>query len=645
MQFEVNKCDSAFDSRCEGKTKIPYTRTKWDEETGGGLNSPREQINEKTSWIDGSFLYSTSEPWVAALRSWNRGMFTENDDIAGYPPLNSRIIPLINPAPPHIHKLLNPERLFSLGDPRINEHIGILTIGIVLFRWHNFQANKIANEHTYWSDEEIFQAARRVVIASLQNNPDIFIKLEKIYEDINTLDAYVGGMLETTDAGMGELFKLIILDQFLRLRDGDRFWFENEQNDIFNKTEVEEIRKLRLSDILRAVSDINPSEIQDNVFKFHPNDPCPQPFQVNATGLERCIPMMRYDYFSGNEVTYIFSIITLGAIIPLLCVAVARYLIIRRRKNGVSLIEMPKIIKKEPEQTNRVSNCSSDSNSLSNSSVSRLYVDADIVNGKFKMPAIEWLSDNFCRSVNFQLDLSTGDILIKKPRSKTILRKLNIAKSSQVSLTTTDPNSKSSYGPFMLISIPKNYDLVIRLHDDKDCRKFMKCIEDCLKKFDTPLIVQFRQNDALLESAETKEKRQRKLDKFFREAYSRSFEDPKLSDKNVDYDESLSHSTLGIKISKAEFADALGMKVDNHFVERLFACLTTKNEDVVDFDEFLQFIKKFAHGSQKDKMSILFKMCDSNGDGKVDREEFITFIRQIMEPAGVKMEYHVRLLN
>lgn len=59
----------------------------------------------------------------------------------------------------------------------------------------------------------------------------MFHELEKLYEsNISKLDAYVGGMLETNGKGPGELFRAIILDQFLRLRDGDRFWFENTRN-------------------------------------------------------------------------------------------------------------------------------------------------------------------------------------------------------------------------------------------------------------------------------------------------------------------------------------------------------------------------------------------------------------------------------
>ena len=48
-------------------------------------------------------------------------------------------------------------------------------------------------------------------------------------DDVNKLDLWVGGMLETNE-GPGETFRRIIMDQFERIRDGDRFWYENRGN-------------------------------------------------------------------------------------------------------------------------------------------------------------------------------------------------------------------------------------------------------------------------------------------------------------------------------------------------------------------------------------------------------------------------------
>lgn len=59
----------------------------------------------------------------------------------------------------------------------------------------------------------------------------MFTQLASLYgKNIEKLDAYVGGMLETNGSGPGEIFSKVIFDQFIRLRDSDRFWFENNQN-------------------------------------------------------------------------------------------------------------------------------------------------------------------------------------------------------------------------------------------------------------------------------------------------------------------------------------------------------------------------------------------------------------------------------
>ena len=58
-------------------------------------------------------------------------------------------------------------------------------------------------------------------------------KLQAVYKDINTIDLWVGGLAEdhVEDAEVGETFHKILVDQFTRLRDGDRFWYRNQFND------------------------------------------------------------------------------------------------------------------------------------------------------------------------------------------------------------------------------------------------------------------------------------------------------------------------------------------------------------------------------------------------------------------------------
>lgn len=47
---------------------------------------------------------------------------------------------------------------------------------------------------------------------------------------LDRIDAYPAGLLEATPDSIGPLFTAVILDQFMRIRDADRFWFENLEN-------------------------------------------------------------------------------------------------------------------------------------------------------------------------------------------------------------------------------------------------------------------------------------------------------------------------------------------------------------------------------------------------------------------------------
>lgn len=56
-----------------------------------------------------------------------------------------------------------------LGDPRTNQNPALLSFAIMWMRWHNTLAQRVKKQHPNWGDEDVFQRARRIVIASLQN--------------------------------------------------------------------------------------------------------------------------------------------------------------------------------------------------------------------------------------------------------------------------------------------------------------------------------------------------------------------------------------------------------------------------------------------------------------------------------------------
>ena len=87
--------------------------------------------------------------------------------------------------------------------------------------------------------------------------------LEQLYDTVNDIDVIVGGLAEDHVPGamVGELFQIVIADQFTRLRDGDRFWHENGQ---FTQAELDNIRGTTLARLIQRNTDI--TSLPDYVF-------------------------------------------------------------------------------------------------------------------------------------------------------------------------------------------------------------------------------------------------------------------------------------------------------------------------------------------------------------------------------------------
>jgi len=89
-------------------------------------------------------------------------------------------------------------------------------------------------------------------------------QLQSIYGDVNKVELFVGGLAEDHAKGssVGPTFQAIIANQFERIRDGDRFWYQN----IFSGSQLRAIQSTQLSDIIRA--NTTATNIQNNVFVF-----------------------------------------------------------------------------------------------------------------------------------------------------------------------------------------------------------------------------------------------------------------------------------------------------------------------------------------------------------------------------------------
>lgn len=101
----------------------------------------------------------------------------------------------------------------------------------------------------------------------ISSDPNVVAHLEEAYDVVDNIDLFVGGLAEDHIPGstVGETFQEILLEQFDRLRDGDRFWFQNDPFFDDNKSLKEMIKTTKLSSIIKLNTDVD--KIQKNVFK------------------------------------------------------------------------------------------------------------------------------------------------------------------------------------------------------------------------------------------------------------------------------------------------------------------------------------------------------------------------------------------
>ena len=88
----------------------------------------------------------------------------------------------------------------------------------------------------------------------ITSDATVAAKLEALYGDVDSIDAWVGGLAEdAVDGGvLGELFSTIVIDQFTRLRDGDRLWSEA----VLGDDEADRIWGTTLSDLIERNTDV-----------------------------------------------------------------------------------------------------------------------------------------------------------------------------------------------------------------------------------------------------------------------------------------------------------------------------------------------------------------------------------------------------
>jgi hypothetical protein len=146
----------------------PFSRSTFDPTTGTSKSNPRQQVNVSTSYLDLSQVYGSSQVVADALRTFRGGMLKTSpgrllpyDNTTYFTPAQISALNMANDA-----MQVPKSSLFAAGDVRANENIELTAIQTLFVRNHNRLAEQLHDLHPLWSDEQLYQEARKLNIAT-----------------------------------------------------------------------------------------------------------------------------------------------------------------------------------------------------------------------------------------------------------------------------------------------------------------------------------------------------------------------------------------------------------------------------------------------------------------------------------------------
>uniref|UniRef100_A0A8C9AB87 Dual oxidase 1 n=1 Tax=Prolemur simus TaxID=1328070 RepID=A0A8C9AB87_PROSS len=162
LNIRIPPGDPVFDPDQRGDVVLPFQRSRWHPKTGRSPSNPRGLT---PAWPRS--IYGSSHSWSDALRSFSGGQLASGPDPAF--PRHSQNPLLMWAAPDPATGRRGPQGLYAFGAKRGNREPFLQALGLLWFRYHNLCAQRLAREHPDWGDEELFQHARKRVIATYQN--------------------------------------------------------------------------------------------------------------------------------------------------------------------------------------------------------------------------------------------------------------------------------------------------------------------------------------------------------------------------------------------------------------------------------------------------------------------------------------------
>jgi hypothetical protein len=143
IQIPIPEGDGTF----EPGTTMNTMRSTFDALTGNSTSNPRQQVNSITAWVDGSQIYGSDAQTATSLRTLSGGKLKTSE---------GNLLPV------------GSNGFFQAGDVRANENPELTSLQTLFVREHNQLATRLAQQNPRWTDEQLYQGARAIVIGELQ---------------------------------------------------------------------------------------------------------------------------------------------------------------------------------------------------------------------------------------------------------------------------------------------------------------------------------------------------------------------------------------------------------------------------------------------------------------------------------------------
>lgn len=148
-----------------------FERSITDSATGTSTNNPAQQVNSVTSFLDLSQVYGSTAALADALRTHADGLLKTSpgnmlpyDNSTYFSPSQLALIHMQNDS-----GAVARDNLFVTGDVRGNENVELTVLQTLFVRNHNLIAGQLEKLHPTWTDEQLYQEARKLNIAEYQS--------------------------------------------------------------------------------------------------------------------------------------------------------------------------------------------------------------------------------------------------------------------------------------------------------------------------------------------------------------------------------------------------------------------------------------------------------------------------------------------